>query len=98
MNANETTRHADTIATFERIWMNDRTPIQAGGVIALGDTLPSATTYGVIECDDWDGADYRLCLSLTEVAINVTFTGRPRYWHAGESTWRRCRIEFVGNC
>lgn len=51
-------------------------------------------TWVLIPCDDWNRAEWRMVLSLVDVAANVTVTGKTIVRKNG-CEWLRGKIEFL---
>ena len=96
---NAPAKHGTTLMTFDRI---DRAHLGVGegAVIGIGASFSSMRTFGLIECDDWDAADYRIPMNVAPhaVAVIVRQTGKAVIHSIMGATWVRCSITFVGDC
>ena len=54
----------------------------------------------LMDCDDWDQADFRLEGTIVQVAVNVEVTGRTLQFPFGTQggAWVRAMVTFVGDC
>lgn len=99
MRMTTTDTNAETtmsLPTFENADLHHRGTGRAP-IVALGGQLAQAAFFGLLPCDDWAAAEYRMPVKGLDLAVNVEITGKTRvFWNGG--SFRRAQITFVGDC
>ena len=92
---------AGTIPTFDGLCYGGRDERTSGAVLRMDDdrTFVAKRTDEPRADRFFAGCDWRLGLSLHEIAINLRITGRTiQMRNHDDAGWVRCRIEYVGDC
>lgn len=98
-NTTQTTSRIIELKIFDRADCGPRHGSRKAIIVSLTETLTGATgtkATGMLPCDDWDQADYRMPIRFHDVACNIKVTGRTVQYN-GVCAWVRIAVTFIGD-